>query len=246
MKRVAIIGFLITLIGLNINLKAGENSTLRFAIGEKLEYSLWFNFIKGGEATMEIVGLERVNGQPAYHLRLVSETSPIFDKIFKVRDYFDSWMDIRGLFSHQFQKNIQERRYRKNYAVRFDYDQQKAFTSNDTVAIKGRMQDALSVIYCVRAENLSEGRIIKLNNFDNNKIKLFNVVVSRTEKISVPAGEFECFVLEPYATEGKLFKYQTDMTIYVSTDSLRLPVLITSTASFGKMVFKLERRSIKF
>ena len=217
----------------------------RFLTGEKLTYSVWLNFVRIGSSETTIKDIVVVDGSPTYHVMSVTETGLIFDKIYKIRDQIESWIDVQGLYSRRFTKSLREGKYRKDYAVVFDYVNSRAITNQDTLKISGRIHDALSVIYCVRAEQLKIGRIIKLNNFDNNKFKLFNVVIHKIAPIAVPAGEFKCFVLEPYLEEGKLFKNQTRLTLYISADTLRLPVMIESNANFGKMVFKLEKRQLQ-
>ncbi|MFH1214380.1 MAG: DUF3108 domain-containing protein [Candidatus Neomarinimicrobiota bacterium] len=222
-----------------------ERLNNRFPIGEELTYSAWFNFVKVGYSTMTVKAVESIGVFPVYHVESVTETGQVFDKIYRISDRVESWIDLNGLFSRRFEKHLREGKYKKDYRADFDYAEKRAYTSRDTLAITGKVHDALSVIYCVRSEHLVPGRIIKLNNFDNDKFRLFNVIVRKVESVKVPAGDFQCFVLEPYAKEGKLFKNQNKMTIYLSADSLRLPVMIDSEANFGRMVFKLEKRTIR-
>lgn len=225
-------------------LPAQTRLTNRFAVGEKLTYSAWFNLIKVGYSTMTVKAIELLDGVPVYHVESVTETGQVFDRIYKVNDRMNSWIDLNGLFSRRFEKHLLEGKYKKDYQAYFDYEAKKAYTSRDTLEIAGKVHDALSVIYCMRAEHLAPGRIIRLNNFDNDKFRLFNVIVRKVESVVIPAGDFKCFVLEPYAEDGKLFKNQTKMTIYLSADSLRLPVMIDSETNFGRMILKLESREI--
>lgn len=238
MKRIGLISGLLLLSAV-----AGLTQVQKhpFTVGERLDYSLWFNFIKGGRAVMKVVTTESLAGFNVYRLSLESESSPFFDRIFRVRDYMSSWIDVKGLYSYRFQKDISEGKYRKRYAVRFDYQQQRAYSENDTLTIRNKVQDPLSVIYRVRAENLHVGKVLSLNYFDNNRLREYNITVDRMEKIEVPAGNFYCFVLEPAPKDGKPLKYHAEMTIYLAADTTRLPVLITTDAAFGKMIFKLER-----
>jgi len=212
-----------------------------FEIGEKLVYLTMFNFVKSGQSTMEILGQEIIDGHAIYRVRSQTQTAPFFDKLYRIRDDMESWIDVKTLFSRRFQKKLAEGNYRKEYAVRFDYQKMQAISATDIDTLTSMVHDPLSIFYFLRAESLYVGRIFKLFNYDNDKLKPYNIIVKRIEKVNVPAGEFVCFVLEPFSKDGKLFKHQSQVTIYVSTDERHLPVMISSDASIGKMILRLEK-----
>jgi hypothetical protein len=211
-----------------------------FSVGERIIYSTWFNFVKGGISTLEVVSFDSLNGIPVYHIRSVTKSNPFFDRLYKVRDKMDSWIDVSGLYSREFRKSLREGRYRKKYSVRFDYHRMWAISHSDTVSIDGIIHDGLSMFYYIRALDLSIGDIIDLNYFDNDKLRPFKIKVENKEIIKVPAGEIECYVLTPFLEKGKLFKNKSLVTIYLSTDEKRIPVMISSEAIFGSMILKLE------
>ncbi len=212
-----------------------------FKVGEKLVYSTIFNFVKSGQSTMEIIGQETIDGHSAYHIRFQTQTAPFFDKVYQIRDNMESWIDARTLFSRRFQKKLAEGKYRKEYAVDFDYQKMLAISATDVDTLTSMVNDPLSIFYFIRAESLYVGRVFKLYNYDNNKLKPYNIIVKRTQKIKVIAGEFVCFVLEPFSKDGKLFRHQNQVTIYISADERHLPVLISSESSFGKTILRLEK-----
>lgn len=211
-----------------------------FHVGEVLRYSAWFNFIKGGQSTLEIVGRDTLNDYVTYHIRSRTVSTPFFDRFYKVRDQMETWIDCDSLYSHRFRKSLVEGRYRQKYAVTFDYARGYAFSSSDTVALKKRVHDALSIFYYFRSESLAVGKVIEVNNFDNDKFKPFKVRVEKIETIAVPAGDISCFVLLPYVEKGSLFKHKSDVTVYISRDARRLPVMISNDARFGSLILKLE------
>jgi len=47
-------------------------------------------------------------------------------------------------------------------------------------------------------------------------------------------------VLTPFSEKGKVFKNKNLVTIYLSTDEKRIPVMISNEALFGSMILKLE------
>lgn len=217
-----------------------SQKTYPFEVGEKLVYSTWFNFVKGGQSILQIDRMEIIDGHETYHAVFQTKSSSIFDRIYKVRDTMESWIDTQTLLPLKFEKNLREGHYRKEWAVLFDFQKLVAISDNDTNILQEPVHDALSFFYFLRAESLWVGRIFKLNNYDNNKFRPYNVIVKKTERIKVPAGDFTCYVLEPYSEDGKLFKNKSQATLYVSKDSRRLPVMITNDATFGKMILKLE------
>ncbi|RKY55565.1 MAG: hypothetical protein DRP89_03035 [Candidatus Neomarinimicrobiota bacterium] len=222
-----------------------SQSRLPFQVGEEITYSVWFNFIKAGKSTMNTVCIDTIDGAPTFHAVLKTQSLSVLDKIYKVRDNIESWVDVEGLFSRKFKKKIREGLYKKKYSVRFDYDDSLAYSSSDTIPISGPVHDALSIFYYVRAESLWVGKIFDLNNFDNNKFKPYKVIVRKLKIVKTDAGEFECFVLEPYAEKGNLFKYKGQLTIYLSNDVRRLPVKVESEATIGSMIMKIESYKYK-
>ncbi|MCK4640767.1 MAG: DUF3108 domain-containing protein [Candidatus Marinimicrobia bacterium] len=227
------------IISFMLNIAAGQTAH-PFSVGERIEYSTWFNFVKGGVSSLEVVSFDSLNSIPVYHIRSVTESNPFFDRFYKVRDKMDSWIDVSGLYSRKFRKSLREGRYRKKYSVRFDYHQMQAISQNDTVSIDSIIHDGISIFYYVRALDLSVGDVIDLNYFDNDKLRPFKIKVENKENIKVPAGEIECYVLTPFSEKGKLFKNKNLVTIYLSTDEKRIPVMISSEALFGSMILKLE------
>ena len=194
---------------------------------------------------MSVVSEDTIDGSAVFHVISETHSGSFLDNFYKVRDKIESWADKENLFSRKYKKSILEGRYRKEYSALFSYEDSLAYSPLDTIPIKKPIHDALSIFYYFRAESLWVGKIIKLNNFDNNKLKTYSVIVERKKKVQVPAGKFNCFVLKPYAEKGELFKYKGQVKFYISDDSLRLPVQVESEATMGAMILKLESYSIK-
>jgi len=211
-----------------------------FAPGEKLNYSAWFNFIKGGESSLEILDVVEINGAPAYHVRSVTRSQPFFYRFYKVRDYMDSWIDTSGQFSRRFSKSLREGKYRKKYSVNFDYEAGVAVSASDRDSIPPMVQDGLSLFYYVRTLDIKVGDIIRINYFDNDSLRPFLIKVEKIETVKAPIGERECFVLAPFLESGKPLKHKSKVTIYLSADEQRIPVIISNEARFGSLVLKLE------
>ena len=67
------------------------------------------------------------------------------------------------------------------------------------------------------------------------------VDVTGKETIKVPAGTFNCFKIEPVSGDGKpLLKNNGVMRVWLSDDSLHLPIKIEQNTNIGTMVMKLK------
>jgi len=108
-----------------ISVSQGEE--LPFKIGEKLIYSVKFNIIPSGTASLEVLARDTINGKGTYHARFTARTNQTFDRLFKIRDQIDIWMDDKDLYTHQLNKSILEGNYSKNLTTSIFY--------NDSLAI---------------------------------------------------------------------------------------------------------------
>ena len=190
---------------------------------------------------MEISDIDTINNRKLYHITSVTRSTGIVDLVFSINDKLQSWIDPGTYYSYMFEKRIREGKYKKDYYVQFDYEDSLAFSNKDTTRISPPIHDALSIFYYLRKAPLDTGKVFKVNNFDSDTLKNYNIKVTKTEKIKVPAGKFDCYKLEPYSEEGQLFeKHENKVVTYISRDS-RIPVKITSDANFGTLIMKLTK-----
>ena len=213
---------------------------LPFSVGEKLEYSAKFNFIPAGKAFLTVVSIDTVNSLPAYHVRYEAQTGPIADKIYKIRDNIDSWLDEKEFFTHQQTKNIREGKYRFTSHTQIMYDHSIAIVNNDTIPIQSRLYDPYSLFYYFRPLELIPQETIDLTVFDNKSLTEFQMIITSKEQVSVPAGTFDCMVVRPFREGKTLLKNEGDMTIWFSNDIYKIPVQIILKIKYGTMVMKLK------
>ncbi|MEI6124975.1 MAG: DUF3108 domain-containing protein, partial [Pseudomonadota bacterium] len=68
---------------------AGEK--IPFHPGEKLHFKVYWTEILAGEATLEVLPIEKFNGMPAYHFAMTATTVPFVDAFYMVRDRLESY-----------------------------------------------------------------------------------------------------------------------------------------------------------
>jgi hypothetical protein len=219
---------------------SAQTIPVQLHVGEKLQYTARFNVIPAGKATLSILGVEEVNGIPAYHVQFNAKTGSLADRIYKIRDQIDTWLDLNNLITHRQVKSIREGDYRKQLTSNIFYSDSIAITNNDTIEISRHVRDPYSLFYYLRTIPLKLGDTFEFTAFDRNKLTDFQIKVDEKEIIPVPAGTFTCLVVKPYREGQTLFKNQGDMKIWFSDDAKKIPVQIQIKLKFGSMLLQLR------
>jgi hypothetical protein len=212
-----------------------------FTVGEELVYEINFGIISAGEARMRIPEIVSLHARDCFHIISEVKTSDFFSAFFKVDDRVESFMDVFGLFPWRYEKHIREGKYKADRSAVFDPLKARAYSGKDTIKTPAYSQDVLSIIYYLRTLDLEPGRPISIDNYEDKKFFPLTVQIKKKEKIKVPAGKFDCFLIEPGLRAGSFIEQKGKMWIWLSTDSRRIPVKIKSKLSFGSIVMELKK-----
>jgi hypothetical protein len=212
-----------------------------FTKGERLIFSVEYGPVKAGTATFEINEVVMIDSIPAFHIVSTEETNAFFSKIFKIEDRYDSFIDTLHLHSLRFEKHIREGTYEKDQVVEFNQESGKVVYSNgEEYDIKPGAKDIIASIYFARTLDLVVGKSVFINNHTDGKNYELEVQVLKREKVETPAGEFECIVVQPVVEEGKIFASREGLTIWLTDDDWKIPVLIRSKIMVGSIQAKLK------
>jgi hypothetical protein len=209
-----------------------------FTVGEKLNFDVKYGFVTAGLASFEIPQIKKISGRDAYHVVFLVNSVPSFDWFFKVRDRYETYLDVEGLFPWRFEQHIREGKYSRDFSAFFDQRNGKAKTSEGTYDIPKYANDIVSVFYLVRTydfSNFKKGQKVHLENFYKDKIYPLDVVYHGKERVSVSAGTFDCFMVEPLVMEGGLFKSEGSILIWLTDDDLKLPVKVKTKVIIGSI-----------
>ncbi len=207
-----------------------------FKEGEKLTFDLNYGFVTAGVAVMQIPKIKRISGREAYHITFDVNSVPSFDWIYKVRDRYETYVDVEGLFPWRFEQHIREGGYTRDFSAFFDQRKGKAKTSEGEYEIPKYVNDIVSAFYLARTFDYSDmkvGDLIKMQNFYKDKVYDLNVKFRGRETIDVPAGTFDCIIVEPLVKEGGLFKHDGDIIIWLTDDDLKIPVKVRTKIVIG-------------
>ena len=214
-----------------------------FKIGESLQYHAEFNRVRVGEAELKVSAIEEINTIKSYHIIYFAKTKGLADRLFKIRDQIDIWIDKEGFFTHRLIKNINQGNYKNKVDVRFDYNKSIAKTSTKEISIDFKARDSFSLFYYLRTILLNENDIMSFSSFEGRRIVDYKLQIKGNEIIRTELGNITCTVIRPYQEGENLFKNQGDMQIWISNDEKRLPVKIQIKMKFGSMTLLLKKVS---
>lgn len=239
LKNLLMITFLFIMFQSNFYAQKDDFRTVKnnaFKVGEKLTFDVKYGFVTAGIATFEIPNIKRISGRDAYHVVFEVNTVPSFDMFYKVRDRYETYIDVQGLFPWRFEQHIREGNYSRDFSAFFDQRKGKAKTSEGEYDIPRYVNDIVSAFYYARTldySGLKVGDKIPLKNFYKNKVYDLDVVYHGKETIKVDAGEFNCIIVEPLVQEGGLFKSEGSILIWLSDDEAKIPIRVKTKVVVG-------------
>lgn len=216
----------------------GEIGVPPFGVGERLKFEIKYGFISAGTATLSIPETVTERGYDCYRIVSLAESNSFFSAFFTVRDVAESYLDTRELVPRRFEKRLREGDYRAHDIVLFDHDRHVALypKRNDRlVPISAGTQDILSSLYYVRMMDLTVGRSTFIDNHADKKNYPLEIKVLRRERVEVPVGRFDCLVIEPVMRGAGLFSHQGRLTVWLTDDAARIPVLMKSKIMVGSI-----------
>jgi hypothetical protein len=216
-----------------------------FGVGEVMSYKLsakW-GFIGGsGEASLRVEAIDTVHGHLAY--RLVSQMRGGILRLFNLNSIDRSWMDVNQLFSRRFH---QLNRSTNNYRDRvYDFfpDQMRyvnpARPEDSGDLANARPLDDVSFLYHVRTLPLTMNRDYEEPRYYKAEGNPVTVQVLRTERVRVPAGEFDAIVVRPVIHTDGMFGEGGRAEIWFSNDARRVLLKLRAKVSVATLTMELQ------
>ena len=211
-----------------------------FGPGELMEFSIDYGVVNAGTATLEVVGLTEHNGRQVYHIQSKANSNRFFSAFYKVRDKVVSYIDVETLGSAYFEKRLREGDYRKTVEIDFDHMANLArYRDGRTFEILPGTHDVLSAFFYIRNLDLAPGKVYSVPAHSSRRTYDLRVIVHGRETVEVKAGTYACFVVEPVLEGEGLFKHEGKLTLYITDDEFRVPVLIKTKVPVGSIDVQL-------
>jgi len=215
-----------------------NKDAITFTSGENLTYLLYSGFIKGGKASMSLRKVD-VKGKDVYHAKIEARTIGWADKMYKVRDVYESYFDSVSGKPLVSIRDIHESSYKYYNKVTYYHNQDKVVSSKSGEKIvKSDIYDLVSAFYQARKKffnNLEIGDTIVINTFFDDKVWPLTVRYKGNEDVKVKAGKYNAMKFSPVVEAGRVFDTEDDMTFWVSNDKNRIPLRIEFELFIGSL-----------
>jgi hypothetical protein len=215
-----------------------------FGVGERAQYRVSYGMMgRVGTGSMEVKGIEMVNGHPTYHLDFRLQGRILL--VGRVNDLHESWLDVNGLFARRFRQDIHEINFKRKRERNFFPSELRwtGFTNehqeSGTLTTAQPLDDT-SFLYYVRTLPLVVGQEYTLDKYWNPDGNPVIIRVLRTQRLRVPAGTFETVVIQPIIKTDGLFSEGGQAEVYFTNDADRVLVRLHAKVSIGTLDLQLE------
>jgi hypothetical protein len=219
--------------------------------GEEISYEVYYNwgfiwlnagFVKFRVADTVYKGIE------SYFFDSFGSSHKSYDWLFKVRDYYKSYIDKDSLKPLYFHRKNYEGGFEVDNKYTFNWEENLVYSSTwnskknrtlDTVNIPDCTYDLLSLIYYTRNLDFSDleiGEKVPVVSIIDNEIFYLYIRYLGKEKIKHRDGKtYSCFKFSALLVEGTIFKGGEDMFVWVTDDKNRVPVLVEAKILIGSV-----------
>jgi len=224
-----------------------SQNQLPFEVGESCTYRIHYGPITAGHGTLTVKNRVKHNNKECFHFVGIGQTNSLFSLFFKVYDEYTSFVKSNSLSTVHFIRNVNEGGYHIEQDYQFDASKNIVQVEDSLYQIPNLTQDMLSGFYFTRAllnfQNVKEDSILKLNVFMDEEIYPMQIKYEKNELVKTKWGKVNCMVFVPQLQEGRVFKDNESMKIWISDDENKVMIKIETKIIIGTI--KAELSSFK-
>ena len=200
-----------------------------FISGETLTFQMRYGLITAGTTQLSLIDTVYEN-KSVFHSYTVAQTTGLADKIYGVKDVFESWFDKETNLPYKQISNVKEGRYTKFNEVTYNRNNNTIHSKLSGIhKVPRKILDLSSTLYYIRRIDFSKvkkGEMVFLNMYFSDEIFPFRFLYMGKESIRTKFGKISCLKVNPVVEVGRMFKQSDDLTIWLTDDLNRIPVLI--------------------
>ena len=227
------------------------SNNLPFIAGEEviydIEYLMSKTWVSAGKVRFKVEDSIYKN-QPCLYLEGKGITLKNYDRVFKVRDKYASFISKKTSLPIHFTRIVREGDFKLNYEYDFDYNRGLAYiidfknkkSIKDTIDIINCSFDIISSVYFSRGINFNKYQkddTIPLNIIlDKQLYENINIVYKGKNKVTNQYKKsINCIHFQINLIEGTIFKANETMDVFVSDDPNRIPIYVEAEILVGSI-----------
>ncbi|MEN8225477.1 MAG: DUF3108 domain-containing protein [Bacteroidota bacterium] len=219
-----------------------------FQRGESGKYRIYYDSwltsgISAGVGYISIKDdIRQINGKNTFHFEVIGRSVGLFSWFFKVDDRFESYADEETIVPYHFIRRTHEGSYKYEDNVDFDHANGIAKSSRKEKQINPGIKDIVSAFYYMRTidfSNIEEGQEYYLDFFLDDSAYVSKIIYLGKETVETKLGKFRCLKFKPMVAQGEIFQEPYPMTLWVTDDRNKAPVLGKSMVVVGSVKLEL-------
>lgn len=224
--------------------------------GEWCKFRVHYGFVTAGYASIKVQA-STLDKKPVYHIQGEGRTTGISRWFFYVEDYYQTYLDRSTQMPLRFIRKINEGGYTKDVQIDFNHEALTARIWNKennvkvTADITPLTQDLVSAFYYLRnsvdIDKIKEGETVDLDMFFDKEGYKFRMKFLGREELKTKFGKVKTLKFRPFVEGGRVFKEKESVTVWVSDDQNKIPLLIKADLAVGSLKASLhEFKGLKY
>ena len=168
-----------------------------------------------------------------------------FNTFYKVDDHYETNFDAKGVFPYVFMRRVSEGGYEFSQDYVYNQHQREVTTQEqgDACKVPAGVQDMLSAFYYARTldfSNAKPGDMFIIETFLDDELWPLRMRYIGKETIKLRNGKYRCMKFQPVVQEGRIFKGNDDLNVWITDDGNRIPVLAQAKVLVGSIKMELS------
>ncbi len=239
----------ITLISLQI-----WSQDMAYKPGEHFKFKIHYGIFNAGYATLDLkTGVFK--GKNLFHAIGKGWTTGVSRWFMNVDDLYESYFDSNNR-PYRFIRKIDEGGYTMDKELHFDNKKSKVLVINkkkntaEFYKTPSRIHDMVSVFYYLRnydTSGLKPGDEISVDMFIDEEVYPFKLKFLGKDVLKTKMGKIKSLKFRPIVQSGRIFKENESVTIWISDDKNKIPLLIKAKLMVGSLKASLiDYKGLKY
>jgi len=221
-----------------------------FQRGESGKYRVYYDSwltsgISAGVGHVSIKeDVKQYNGRNTFHFEVIGKSVGMFSWFFKVDDRFESFSDEETIVPYHFIRRTHEGSYKYEDEVDFDHENGIAYSRRKEKPINPGIKDIVSSFYYMRTIDFTDievGYEYMLDFYLDDSAYVSKIIYLGKEVVETKLGKFRCLKFKPMVAQGEIFQEPYPMTLWVTDDRNKVPVLGKSMVIVGSVKLELVK-----